>query len=186
MIIELISSNTLKISLSKRDMSEFNIKYDILDKKNHETKLFLMNLIDIVKEQKDIDLCQEKLYVEAFPQTNGGCLLYLSVLNDVIKSKKDILSYITCDINSLLDLFTISQKAYKSYNYLIKKSELYNEKSNYRLIFYVYTETEKKIYRLLDEYNINYSTDEISVEYTKEYFSPVITRNAIEILAAYA
>ena len=50
--IELISSNTLKITLTKSDMVEYNISYQILDKKNPETKQFLMNIIDIVKEGK--------------------------------------------------------------------------------------------------------------------------------------
>lgn len=186
MTIDLISNNTLKISLSKKDMSEFNIDYDILDKKNPETQIFILNLIEIVKEKKDIDLCSEKLYIEAFPQVNGGCLLYLSVLNEIIKEPKKIYTGIVCETNSIMDLINICNKLYNQCNYLIKISKLYYLNGKYRLILYIYSDADKKINYLLDEYQIENNTNEILISFTKEHFAHIINKNAIETISQLA
>lgn len=184
--IELISSNTLKITLTKSDMIEYNISYQILDKKNPETKQFLMNIIDIVKEEKDIDLCSEKLYIEAFPQTNGGCLLYISVLSDKLKQRKNIYCEIVCETNNHSLLIKISDIIFKNYNHITKNSQLYYYQGTYRIILTLFSDTENKICDLLDEYMILWNKSEIVSELTKEHFTKIVDRKAIELLSELA
>ena len=82
MQIDVLSQNTLKLTLSRLDMSDFDIKYENLSGKNPNTKQLLSNVLRTVKLDKTakVDFSGERLFVEAFPRPDGGCMLYVSSL----------------------------------------------------------------------------------------------------------
>ena len=90
MISTLISNSTIKIFLSNEEMVRYNIKFDDLNKEKYETKIFILNLINEIKKINNIDLSNEKLYIEAFEQSNGSCLIYISIKGDKFKRKDKI------------------------------------------------------------------------------------------------
>jgi hypothetical protein len=90
MQIDILSSNTLKLTLSRLDMFDLDIKYESLSGKNPETKRLLAHVLKTIRlDQKagvgagavsGFDLSCERIFVEAFPRPDGGCMLYISSL----------------------------------------------------------------------------------------------------------
>ncbi|MCL2633466.1 MAG: adaptor protein MecA [Oscillospiraceae bacterium] len=84
MQIDVLSQNTLKLTLSRLDMFDLDIRYESLSGKNPDTKRLLSHVLRTVKLDKStgIDFSGERLFVEAFPRPDGGCMLYISCLTD--------------------------------------------------------------------------------------------------------
>ena len=82
MQIDVLSQNTLKLTLSRVDMFDLDIKYESLSGKNPDTKRLLSHVLRTVKLDKSagVDFSGERLFVEAFPRPDGGCMLYISCL----------------------------------------------------------------------------------------------------------
>ena len=82
MQIDVLSQNTLKLTLSRLDMFDLDIKYESLSGKNPDTKRLLSHVLRTVRLDKGsgIDFSGERLFVEAFPRPDGGCMLYISCL----------------------------------------------------------------------------------------------------------
>ena len=80
MRIDTLAENTVKITLEPSDMDGCNIKYEDISGRSHETELALSRLISDVCEKHGLKLSGERLLVEAFPKSNGGCTLYVSCL----------------------------------------------------------------------------------------------------------
>jgi len=91
MQIDVLSQNTLKLTLSETDMRELDIKYESLSPKNPETKRMLATVLRGVRRENkpEFAFSGEKLFVEAFPRSDGGCLLYISCLEDERRSKEE-------------------------------------------------------------------------------------------------
>ncbi|MCL1831914.1 MAG: adaptor protein MecA [Oscillospiraceae bacterium] len=90
MQIDVLSQNTLKLTLSRLDMFDMDIRYESLSGKNPDTKRLLSHVLRTVKLDKNagVDFSGERLFVEAFPRPDGGCMLYISGLNDEEKLEK--------------------------------------------------------------------------------------------------
>lgn len=183
MLIELISSTTLKITLSELDMLDYNIDYDSLDKSNPKTKHLLMELIDIIKEEEDIDLCSEKLYIEAFPQNDGGCLLYISVISDKLKYSTHEPYFLICEIKNVFYLQTIVSLLISNNDNLITESRLYYLNDIYRLVLEVDSKLYQKVIIILNEFMISFSTDKTISAYTQEHFNCLINKDALLVLS---
>ena len=183
MTIEVISSNTVKITLTEVDMLDYDINYERLDRKNPETKRLLIELLEAVREEKNIDLCSEKLYVEAFPQNDGGCLLYISILNDRLKTKPELYSELVCEIEELSSTIALSVRIYKNYSHLIRSSELYFNGEVYRLIVNTFPKADNKLTNLLNEFGSVTGKGETLCASTREHFQTILASDAIEKLS---
>jgi negative regulator of genetic competence, sporulation and motility len=87
MQIDILSSNTLKLTLSRLDMFDLDIKYESLSGKNPETKRLLAHVLksirlDQLNHKTGFDFSSDRIFVEAFPRPDGGCMLYVSSLGD--------------------------------------------------------------------------------------------------------
>jgi negative regulator of genetic competence, sporulation and motility len=84
MQIDVLSSNTLKLTLSKFDMNDLDIKYESLSPKNPETKRLLAHVLNSIQRESKtgFTFSGERLFVEAFPRADGGCMLYISCLEE--------------------------------------------------------------------------------------------------------
>jgi hypothetical protein len=63
-------------------MDDLDIKYEHLSGKTPAAKRLLAHVLGRVKTEGGgkIDLSGDRLFVEAFPRTDGGCMLYISSL----------------------------------------------------------------------------------------------------------
>ncbi len=183
MISTLISNSTIKIFLSNEDMKIHNIKFDDLDKEKYETKLFILNLINEIKKINNIDLSNEKLYIEAFEQSNGNCLLYISIKGEKFKKKDSISSEIVYEFNTLYDAILASKIIWKNSNHLFRESDFLCSNENYRLIIKSYSKVKEKIQNCLCEFGREIGIDDISASVTREHYTMIIEKNAVEILS---
>lgn len=179
----LISNSTIKIFLTNEDMKDYNIKFDDLDKESHETKLFLFRLIDEVKENNDIDLSGEKLYIEAFEQANGCCLIYISIRGEKFKKKEKLSTDLIYEFRTLSDAISASSALWNNQCHLFRESEFLCSENNYRLIIKAYSRAEKRLCNCLCEYGCEIGDDEISASVTREHYTMLIDKNAVEMLS---
>ncbi|MCX7657405.1 MAG: adaptor protein MecA [Oscillospiraceae bacterium] len=185
MTIEVISSTTGKITLTELDMLDYDINYERLDRRNPETKRLLIELLEAVKEEKNIDLCSEKLYVEAFPQNDGGCLLYISVLSEKQKTKAELYTEIVCETDDVQSLISLCCTLYKNFSHLIRESELYFDKRHYRLIINTFPKTENKTLSIIGEYACPSGKGEITGAFTREHFDVLIENDAVKKISEF-
>ena len=183
MISTLISNSTIKIFLSSEDMAYHNIKFDDFNKEKYETRIFILNLINEIKKRNDIDLSNEKLYIEAFEQSNGSCLIYISIKGDKFKRKDKISTEIVYEFKNLSDAILASKILWEHQNHLFRESDFLCSNENYRMIIKAYSKTEKRICNCLCEYGQQIGSDEISASVTREHFTMMIEKNAIELLS---
>ncbi len=167
-------------------MLDYDINYERLDRKNPETKRLLIELLEAVRDEKNIDLSSEKLYVEAFPQNDGGCLLYISVLNDKLKPKIELYSEIVCEISDICELLPLCSKLYKSYSHLLRSSELFFNEKTYRLIINTFSKSDIKLSTFLSEYGNLIGKGEVISASTREHFINIIDKDAVEKLSSLA
>lgn len=183
MVIQIISSNTIKITLDGHDMDCYNVSFEKLDRANPETKHLLLDLIQYIQDEKKIDLSSERLFVEAFPKDDGGCLLYISVLSNSMKStpdKNSLYNSIICKMTSPQELIEISHQIYNNFNHILHNSELYFSDNTYILILHTFKKADKKMKIIINEYCEVISSNDLNTSLIKEYYDCLFPLNAIE------
>ena len=80
MQIDELAGNTVKITLNPSDMDGYRIKCEDISGDSRTSELALSRLISCLSEDHNLGLCGERLLVEAFPKSDGGCTLYISCL----------------------------------------------------------------------------------------------------------
>ena len=90
MKIDVLSGSTVKITLSGGDMRDYDVKYESLSRKSPDTKRLLGEVLKAVSLESDMffDANADRLFVEAFPRSDGGCMLYISSLEEEEKSAR--------------------------------------------------------------------------------------------------
>lgn len=183
MLIEIISSSTIKISLDENDMSLYDISFEKLDRASPKTKRLIIDLIQNIRDETSIDLSSEKLFVEAFPKDDGGCLLYLSMLNSNLKPSTDnssLYSSVICILESPDQLIEISAQIFNIYNHILHNSELYFFDDKYFLILHTFKKADKKLKSFLNEFCEVVGSGEICCSIVREYNICIFPINAIE------
>lgn len=135
MQIDMLAGGTVKITLLSSDMYCYNIRYEDISGRSDETKLALSRLIAAIKESEKLDLSGERLLVEAFPKSDGGCMLYLSCLGKAKSEKKKLPSrkeYVLAESEQLDDLIALCHLLYEKYGPV--SASLYLLYGKYRLI----------------------------------------------------
>ena len=186
MQIDDLAGNTVKITLDPSDMDGYHVKSEDISGHSRAAELALSRLISCLSEDHDLGLCGERLLVEAFPKSNGGCTLYISCLKGTLsgQSAKQPLSAVICD-GSLSALAKLS-KALRS---VAKRVSLYKDFTgdNYRLVIYL-PQTKSsagaavsRIRHIVSEYRLPFYTDFTLIGDTEEYYT-LLTDNATETL----
>lgn len=187
MKIELLDDNTVKIMLSKEDMEQFGITYDEMDYKNPETKRVILKLIDTVKKDASIDLSKGKLFIEAFPYADGGCILYVNILNPSgsESSKKQKSSFDTPLIYRFVDLSALCAAArclHERYDHIILKNALYLLEDAYYLSLYTYFKLDDKVSCLLGEYGQFFGKGAVAAALVQEHAKELLDKDAIQTI----
>ncbi len=77
-----LSRNTVKITLTEEDMRRYSLRTEDISKHNTETKRALTGFINRIKSSNPVfpEYETDRLFLEAFPRADGGCILYVSTL----------------------------------------------------------------------------------------------------------
>jgi len=196
MQIDVLSQNTLKLTLSRLDMFDLDIRYESLSGKNPDTKRLLSHVLKTVKLDKNsgVDFTGERLFVEAFPRPDGGCMLYISCLLESgntgiqplptaqanrVKAKKTNPTFLY-QFASISDLEGACralswQRSRGTINFT---SSLFFGNGHYRLL--INTANKKLITATVGEYGRAIDVKEAAV--TKEHYKLLASDNAAELL----
>jgi len=209
MQIDILSSNTLKLTLSRLDMFDLDIKYESLSGKNPETKRLLAHVLksirlDQMSHKVGFDFTCERIFVEAFPRPDGGCMLYVSSLEadgvgkkrkpqlkpkeeiqnteeQISKTKKECLkSLLIFETDGVQELGCVCkslclQKEWERINF---ESALYICENKYRLVI---KGENRLIVRIIKEFG-EVLKGERELMHTKENFRTIIEESAAERL----
>ncbi|NLK71277.1 MAG: adaptor protein MecA [Clostridiales bacterium] len=186
MIIERISKSTVKVILSFNDMCDYQMDFSRLESNSLETKNMIISLLKKIQQKVDIDFSSDNLFIEAFSSNDGGCLMYISVIEDSDnvheKANKPNLIALTTEFDDFNTMIILCRQLLNN-DIEIIRSQLYYKDDMFRLIIETSFESEKKIYNFLLEYGKIIGKGDFPYSITKEYYQCVENDKAIEKLA---
>lgn len=191
MKIEQIDQQTIKVVLTPLDMEHFGITYEEMDYKDSNTKRVILELLHRIKQETEINFNDGRLFVEAFPYLNGGCVLYICTVPADISSKshpskKQVNGFNTPLVFAFdsLELLTAACKhLLLQYNHIILKSALYLLEEEYRLLIYSYFKLDDRLIALISEYGQYLGKGAVPASVVKEHAKCLLDTNAIEIIS---
>lgn len=188
MKIEPLDDKTVKILLSKEDMESFQITYEEMDYKKADTKRVLLSLIDAVKKESSIDLSKGRLYIEAFPYADGGCILYVNLLGPAgqthpPKHKTSFDTPLIYRFDGLPALCAAAKRLNGRYGHAILKNALFRLDGSYCLSLYTYFKLDDPISRLLGEYGQYFGKGAVASALLREHGQELLAQDAIQTIA---
>lgn len=188
--IEQLDDKTVRILLTAEDMEHLDLTYDEMDYSNNITKRAVYLILQQIKAQTSLMLDEHRLFIEAFPDSNGGCILYLNLIekNTGPRPQRERYSFDTPMVFGFetLDILTaVCNRLVREFSHLIVKTELYLYEREYRLLLYTYCKMEERILHLLREYGTYLGKGSVLCAFTKEHARPLLTENAIETIVQY-
>lgn len=178
-----LSRNTVKITLSEEDMREYSLCAENIALRTGETKRNLSKLLREIKLFPEYK--PERLFLEAFPVRDGGCVLYVSTLGE---DYEDIPSAKSGDDKTPLmctakDIRTISLICF-GLKLLTQSPEVfvYRLGKIYAVVVVAKTSETEKIRRFISEYS-EVKNNLTEIYSLPEYAEPVCTDNACELFA---
>lgn len=175
-----ISSDKIKISLTKAELDAYELSVDSMDYGRDETKEAFRELFIEAREQTGFEADGEKVFVQIFRAKNGGCEIFVSKIG--ISHKKAL-----ADKNVITEIF-----AFESLDGLIStcvslkrcgfngSSSAYADGERYYLMLCAPTDLE-----------IAYATEQGErvllppIAYINEHFDTIRASDAVDILSQY-
>ena len=192
MKIEQIDQQTIKVVLTPRDMDSFDITYEEMDYKDPNTKRVILELLHQIKKETSMDFNGGKLFVEAFPYLDGGCVLYICTIPvsaettpKTRQTQKPAVfnTPLVFAFRELEPLADACKHLFLQYNHIILKSALYLYEHQYRLLVYSYIKLDDKLIGLVSEYGRFIGKGSIQASLVKEHAKCLLESNAIETIS---
>lgn len=186
--IEPLDRQTIKIVLSKSDMQQMSIEFEQMDYSQPATKRMIMQLLQQARDETNLDFTKGKLLIEAFPTPDGGCVLYLNLIQRSYSTNKNNRGFNTpliFKIQNLDQLCIVSKKLYQNYHHLILKSTLYSENNQYILMVYSYYKLDDKLIAIINEHGSLVGKGEIKSRLIEEHTHLIVKNKAIETICEY-
>ncbi len=162
--IEIIDDTMIKLVLSKQDLINFDITYNDMDYKNEKTRYAIDLIIDKIYFEKNIDLKNKKLVIEAFPTLTKGCIFYIKIIDKFLESIKNPEEYNSTkdkesiDIKALRDILNSNIKKTNTkinvYNISIRLENIENLIDLSKIIntYYIKLILKSSVYKVSDRY----------------------------------
>ena len=186
---KLVNENKLKIILTNEDMALLDITPEEMDYDNTGTKRIFWEILDKAKHQIGFDAGSEKLFVQVYPDKNGGCLMY--VTKDVQKGnpytyEKKYKSKLYTGVKKkrVLYMFENSETLFEACEQLnltgyTGKSDIFADDSKYYL--YIEDNREQSV-ELVSEYGVLINNPLFGF-YLDEHTKKIISSDAVKIFS---
>ena len=184
MYYDALSRNTVKITLTGKDMKDYSIKSESLRSRTAESKRSLTSFLKKFQSERSLfpDQKAERLFLEAFPSDDGGCILYVSTLGSDILPPPETerrTAPLMCRTATLGD----TARLCRSLTGKVRSSALYKLGGGYCLILKVQTASAALVSRIIGEYG-SLSDDPIDIAFVTEHGVPVCPSSAVSKLSA--
>ena len=155
--IEANGEEKISVTLSKTDMTDFDITYDEMDYSNIETRRVIWTILDEAKKVlgKPINI-DNRLLIQVSPADDGGCFLQFTQLPEAPDTKKKRLImkkdaepflFRAFDRNAFIDGLSYLKRA----SHMLKESEPYKLQNQFYIIIHPKpTLTESIIFSLCE------------------------------------
>ena len=186
---KLVNENKLKIILTNEDMALLDITPEEMDYDNTGTKRIFWEILDRAKHQIGFDAGSEKLFVQVYPDKNGGCLMYVTKDGQkgnpyIYEKKYKPKLYTGVKKKRLLYMFENSENLLEACQQLVLigytgKSDLFADNSKY----FLYIEDNKETaLELISEYGILLNNPYFGF-YLDEHTKKIISSDAVKIFS---
>lgn len=186
MIIEKLSSLTIKVTVAQKDMIAYGLDFDSLSENNSNTENLLRYILREISRHLGINLFNESLYIEAFSYTEHSCILYISVtesyINEQLIKNKTPEKTVLESLNSN-DLILFSKDFMKYYEEYCFDSSLYYKNNIFRMIIETNSKKAESIADCALSHGLRRLHGNINAAETAEYFDCIIKNSAAEKLS---
>lgn len=145
---DLLSRNTVKITLSEEDMREYSLCAENIALRTAETKRSLSRMLRKMKLFSGYK--PDRLFLEAFPASDGGCVLYVSSLGEDYSGERPVEKALMCCTESLGDLIDLCHTL--QCMEIKAQTCVYKGKAGYILISLSQSGESERIRRIFGEY----------------------------------
>lgn len=187
MIFKRITDDRLKIQLTGTDMEKLQISYEQLDYSDGQTRKAILVLLELAREETGFDLGAAKLFVEAYPHDNEGCVIYFTMLDNEddsgTKSKKTIYPSVVFMFDDADVLIDCTTRLFEQYCHRIYKSSLYYFKERFHLVVYPFDRSDDRTTAFISEYAKRVGEGELYTVMLKEHGELIVEDNAVDRLA---
>ena len=76
--IKILTDNTIKLTLSSKNMKKHNLNYNILQNNKNITKNIILKILENIKTTLSIDPTKNKFFLQSFKTKDNGCTIYIS------------------------------------------------------------------------------------------------------------
>lgn len=170
-----LNQSTVKITLSEEDMDKYSLRAENIVQKNEEAKRTLARLLKKIGLFRGCNA--HRLFLEAFPRAKGGCILYVSGLEESEKAAPS--SMAVCTVTGLDSFVQLCAGIYRLFD---GESAAYSDNSRYSLIVFVPQGQLPAALRLMSEYG-EVSTDELMIRQLSEQCKSVCPTEAARAFA---
>lgn len=188
MKIDVISENTLKITLSTLDMNELNVSCEELSA--GADREILSRILRLAEQSRSFRFSadSEKLFVEAFPRYDGGCMLYISSLGTSRTARESRAPLpLVCRVDSLELLIRLCAclSGLCAGQKIKLESGAYTDGCRYCLAVRAESRFLPPVEHCMSEFG-ELRHDRLEYASVTEHFRPVCENNAISVLARLA
>ncbi len=178
---EILSSQSIKVNLDKKDLQKYNLLYSQINKDNAKTKFMFMDIIEKIEFETGTALADKSLYLELLPTKNSGCLIYISFDTEDDTNENGENEYIYF-FDNIDNLFKMAHD-FSPINSLFKcNSSLYHNDIGFFLIISFDTKYMRFLKSYLTKITVPISSGEINSSYVKEHYSCISSESTIDRL----
>ena len=194
MRIDILSKTTLKLTLTADDMSNYDLCYEAFSARGSDCRKALGRLISAAEDDGAAMAArllseERRLFVEAFRRMDGGCMLYVSALNNngsshkhkKLLGEKQQVSPIIFEATSHRDMGKVCRCLLLERKMGARfTSRLFTDGNRYRLAVTPRNTCRSRVIRLFNEFG-GAVCDELTAAYTEEHFRVVVEKSAADI-----
>ncbi|MCM1055235.1 MAG: hypothetical protein NC394_06905 [Bacteroides sp.] len=192
MKIDILSKTTLKLTLTPEDMNENQLCYEFFSRQGSRCRQTLGKLLKSSDKPEGAAMAarllnnERRLFVEAFRRTDGGCMLYVSALENRGKRLLDS----SCTVSPII-FKPYSEKDLGFACRCLKQTErqgarfhsrLFSDSADYRLALIPMNVCTDRIVRLLKEFG-EVCCDELTSALTEEHYRVIAEERGAEMAA---
>jgi negative regulator of genetic competence, sporulation and motility len=175
---DLLSRDTVKITLSEADMREYSLCTEAIELRTAEARRSLSKMLRKMKLFPGYK--PDRLFLEAFPASDGGCVLYVSGLCEESRDESACETAIMCCLTTLDNLIRLCHAIEKAG--LQPRTCVYHGHGGYILVSLTEKESFLNLRGIFSEFG-RVCTDISEISAVSEYALPVCLNNACGIFA---
>ncbi|MBQ8906688.1 MAG: adaptor protein MecA [Ruminococcus sp.] len=189
MVIRQISKSTVKISLTAGELSAYQVTFSELERKTSRTLRLLSDAAVKAEAKTGLPFCTARLFVEAFSRSDGGCLLYLSVISmteNQTEQKDPVRPIVIYEFSSPHEIYQCCARLSET-NAIPIRSALYARRSqgSLRLVAELSPDLHRKTVAILSEFGTAHDAERLKLAQTAEHYICISKQDAVSEIAAW-